>query len=195
MKTLRRGFTLIEVMVVLSILAMVAVLAYNFFGSTMKEARLSQAATKLSNDLRLLEDAYLLYEAQNGTKATGNNTTVKATLVAANVLKSWPVPDASVKGADASSVRYEVHEDYDEFPSGAAPNNDAAVTARGLTRDVCLKVQEMHSSLGGTQTWDYNQGHAEATPYPGDQPIWCLTWDTDVSDDYDLILKIRAESD
>ncbi len=52
-----RAFTLIEVMVVLSILALIAILAYNFFGSTMKEATVSQAATKIYNDLRVISDA------------------------------------------------------------------------------------------------------------------------------------------
>ena len=40
-----QGFTLIEVMVVLSILALVAILAYSFFGNTMKSDDMNDATS------------------------------------------------------------------------------------------------------------------------------------------------------
>lgn len=190
-----KAFTLIEVMVVLSILALIAILAYNYFGSTMKEAKLKHAATKLLSDMQTLEQAYLLYEAQTGTSPPTGFAPVKTAILDSGILKAWPTPDLSWKGADAGEdPDYRAYNNYDDFPTGAGATNDAAIIARKLTKEVCLKAQELYTDLGGTQAWDYNQANAEPTPYP-DKGFWCETWDSDATDDYYLILKIRNEDD
>jgi prepilin-type N-terminal cleavage/methylation domain-containing protein len=65
-----RAFTLIEVMVVLSILTIIAILAYNFFGSTMKEAAEKQKSVEIYRALNVLADGFDLYYAKNGTETT-----------------------------------------------------------------------------------------------------------------------------
>lgn len=82
-----KGFTLIEVMVVLSILALIAILAYNFFGSTMKEAQIKQKTTQIFNDLRVVSDACELFYNKTGswpTDVDGND------LVNAGIIKAMP---------------------------------------------------------------------------------------------------------
>lgn len=64
MKT--RAFTLIEVMVVLTILALIAILAYNFFGNVARDAKLSANATRLHQILRTTSDALELYHKDYG---------------------------------------------------------------------------------------------------------------------------------
>lgn len=68
---MRRAFTLIEVMVVLSILAIIAILTYSFFGSVVKEAKLKHEVAVIEKSLLELQAAYDLYIMKNPNAAVG----------------------------------------------------------------------------------------------------------------------------
>lgn len=88
----KRAFTLIEVMVVLGILAIIAILAYNFFGGTMKEAKQKQQLTKTYNDLRVLADAYDLAFIKSGGYPGVDEFPI-STPLSEGVIKSIPTSD------------------------------------------------------------------------------------------------------
>lgn len=92
-KDSQQAFTLIEVMVVLSILARVAVLAYSYFGSTLREAKLTQRVTQIYETLRVLSDAEETHYMKYGSYAPagyGAGDWGFAGLVDKGILKTLP---------------------------------------------------------------------------------------------------------
>jgi prepilin-type N-terminal cleavage/methylation domain-containing protein len=154
----RRAFTLIEVMVVLSILAIIAILAYNFFGSTMKSATTTQTAVKVYNDLVAISGAAELYAIDNGALPAGNNGQVEALILDGGYLKSWPVSPSS--GGD-----YFYANAMDDMDGGAVA--DDVIYTNNFSDDVCVEFMSRYASgLGTLQSaqWDY-EGNTDQ--YPG----------------------------
>lgn len=183
-----KGFTLIEVMVVLSILAIIAVLAYSFFGSTIKEAKLSQSATAFYRDCTTLSAAWDAYVVKYGTDPGSGTPTspnaVMADLVNSGLVKAWPNPDASLDAGTSASPPWT----YKLYVSGTLDANgdgtaDAICSLLGVTQDFCEEISERYSTLGRTtwvyadhgNTWPQNSGTAfcgYSAAVPGHQPIF-----------------------
>jgi len=158
---LKRGFTLIEVLVVLSILAIVAVLAYNFFGSSMKEAKLTQATSKIYNDLRVLSDAAQVYEVKHGTLNTD-----LAGLVADGIIKAAPTPDPAVMAIPGGNYEYSYFAGDYLAPFGG---DDDLVNLGGVNLEVCGAYNEKHcpncTEGADANQWFFDQhAAAEYTP-------------------------------
>lgn len=172
-----KGFTLIEVMVVLSILAIIAILAYNFFGSTMKEAKDSQAATKLYNDMRTIADGLDLYVNKNGAYPPDRGD--ESLLVSTGILKSLPTL-VKLPGAP-------VNDDYEWFPAydnmdGIGANDDTLTTYTNMTLDVCAEFNRRYAAppLNDGTVFDYE---AAGNQYPGQalgrqHKVYAIKWST-----------------
>lgn len=94
-----RGFTLIEVMVVLSILAIIAVLAYGYFGSTMKEAEVKQNVTWAYRGFTQLSQALEMLDAEDPAHPAGSGHSGIGTLAALSsmaYLKAVPLMPANI---------------------------------------------------------------------------------------------------
>lgn len=140
----RRAFTLIEVMVVLSILAIIAILAYNFFGSTMKEATLKQQATRIYNDLRVLSDATEKYFIDNGSYYAGGSDPALDPLVTSGILKSRP---GKMHGGDAWWSFWTTADRGG--PTAAADTYlEYGYDGAASIDELCRKYNEMFTSLG-----------------------------------------------
>lgn len=166
MKT-RRGFTLIEVMVVLSLLAMITVLAYNFFGNTMREARLRQAATKFYNDFRILSDAMDEFYRRNGRLPTAAEVNGDKILVTSGILKAMPTPDLSWKDSTdygAASV-YEWSSSYDNMDGVGA--HDSTWLYYYVPNELCAEFNSRYAAppLDDGTVFDYQ---AAGSQYPGE---------------------------
>lgn len=138
---MKKGFTLIEVMVVLSVLAIIAILAYNFFGGTMKEATVTQAAAKIADDMRVLDDGWNKYYIDNSAEPANI-----AALVTAGTLKAVPSPPSN--GVAEAATVY-VAADAVHTMSGTT-SNDTLIYLDGVTADVCTEVNERYTDLGAT---------------------------------------------
>ena len=108
----------------------IAILAYNFFGGTMKEAKASQEATKYYNDGRVLTDAYDLYELKNPSwnRSLTSGWPSLADLVSGGYLKAAPT------GANGGS--YTRYMDYMDF-GGPSASNEALVEMEGISDEAC----------------------------------------------------------
>lgn len=148
----KKGFTLIEVMVVLSILAIIAILAYNFFGGTMKEAQLSQKVTKVMRDMQVISDAWEQWSMDNGNY-TSEPSNAWVTLVSDGYLRSWPTPPSgtAICGGGTCNGMYSYltvgsYEDYDNDGT-----SDAAISLEDLTTEFCTEFADRV----GTTIYDY----------------------------------------
>ena len=107
-KITRPGFTLIEVMVVLSILALITILAYSFFGNVYTEAVNKQHAVKMFRQLQAINDGYLEYVNRHGVRPTITNNTQSAEfknqLVTEGILRQVPIPDVAWLTSDTCSI-------------------------------------------------------------------------------------------
>lgn len=161
----KQAFTLIEVMVVLSILSIIAILAYNFFGGTMKEATLKQQVTKLYNDLRVLDDASNEYYRKNGSFPS-----VEADIVTAGIIKALPTPPSG-----AGTTAYLHNNSYAKYPdhndAGDTSTSDGAWSTNngGISDELCAAFNE----YVGLAKAVHDDSASETYP-----AIYsCVTWD------------------
>lgn len=131
-----RAFTLIEVMVVLSILALIAILAYNFFGNTMKEATIKQAATQYNRAFSTISTALEVYTLDNGgtfptSKASGS--ALAGVLVTGGYIKAMPVVDYDDLEWYCTGM---------EDMGGPTTTEECQIYANTLNKDICEQLNE-----------------------------------------------------
>lgn len=153
----RGAFTLIEVMVVLSVLALTAALAYNLFANTVRDATVMKAAVNLAKDMNEIEFAFHGLIRRNGADPTGNNVILPA--VTAGIIKAPIDPDDTivksgcVSAWSASTGGYWIH---NLVSYAGSPTNDWYTSMQCIPQDVCLKFNEMYSTVGATIPADAN---------------------------------------
>lgn len=151
-----RAFTLIEVMVVLSILAIIAILAYNFFGSTMREAAIKQQATNLRKQIQTMENAFLEYVRKTGD-IRPSNPTFDSEVISLGILKEIPKPDLAIKTDPADSACPIANAPggtrgwtlyYFDFYGGSG--EEVMTHIYCVNDEVCKAYNEMYTTLGAT---------------------------------------------
>lgn len=180
------AFTLIEVMVVLSVLAIIAILAYNFFGGTMKEASEKQALTKIYRDLTMLMDASELYYTQNGTWA--NSLT---DLVNAGTLKAVPEPpNKAAYWTGVGAYWYWSDTPYDDM-DGDGDSDDYTITLNRITDELCELFNGAYATdLGiGATRWDYTAqgGYPEEVLGLGHK-TYCIDWNATADSGNEIVM-------
>lgn len=145
-----KGFTLIEVMVVLSVLAIIAILAYNFFGDVYKTAVKEAQVTKIINDLNTISDAFEEYERRTGTTlvAEFNFKTSTGVLGDTGILKAAPILDPkfySVVNTGAIDRGYNIY--VNAYDMAGDANLDAVAFARSGNAHLVPGMWELCSAF------------------------------------------------
>lgn len=150
-----KAFTLIEVMVVLSVLAIIAILAYNFFGSTMKEASRSQVITRTFKDITSLTRAYEFHLMDGRAEFSGThqlNGSDFYSLVANGYLRELPKADGNLEWASLPDYRFTNGVNL----GGVSAAVDTgfmlyfSTSSRADTDAICEVYNKRHSGLGET---------------------------------------------
>lgn len=158
-----RGFTLIELLIALIVIGMIVALLVGLFGNPVAESSVKQAATKIADDMRTIDDASQQLLTNKTIEANGFVDAVDATaskgLVTAGMLKAPPVAPSQAFPAGVTAT------DIYAFSTAAAGYAGAAYTAwkdnanadtvivlpasaAGTVSDsVCKKINELYSGL------------------------------------------------
>lgn len=85
----RKGFTLVEMLIMLGVIGLIAGLMFSVMGNTFSESATKADAIKIADGARQITDGSQNYQAQKGSKAT------LATVVSSGMLTALPqVPTA-----------------------------------------------------------------------------------------------------
>lgn len=191
MKTPRRGFTLIEVLVVLTVLALVAALAYTLFDQVTQDAKKKQWATKVHNDLRTLAEGYELYRMKNGTLPAAVEYR-GASLVSAGVLKALIPPPPRINDSTGNSIligNYVYVPPTTRSVAGAAGVKEAYVAIR-INEGVGDATQRLVAEIYNGNYTTYGTAYPVSTDTVGDNISaailissiwdWYIVWPIDV---------------
>jgi prepilin-type N-terminal cleavage/methylation domain-containing protein len=150
-----RAFTLIEVMLVLAILALVAILAYSFFGGVVGDTKTSKGATQRYNDLRVLSDCgekHLIDTGEYLDEVDSADAYIKdiSQLYSSVYLNAPLVPPQEIfdpNGTLAATYNYRlVDAIYANY--GGPAGFDASFRLTDMTLDACQLFYDRYSSLG-----------------------------------------------
>lgn len=100
MKMMKKGFTLLEMMIAVVIVGMLIGVLIGIFGNPMGEAAYKSAVAKTADDLRMIADAEDYYFSMNGQWGSRED------LLLSGALKAWPVPAEEVMDISCMEDRY-----------------------------------------------------------------------------------------
>lgn len=130
----KKGFTLVEMLVMLAVIGLIAGILFGVMGNVFGDSSVKAAAVQTSDGLRQLNDAAQNYQAQKAAKAADWDT-----LVTAGMLTTLPPSPSTVGspawGYDSTTVAGKV------FATLAIPTANAAV---------CQKINELYAGMGAT---------------------------------------------
>lgn len=174
-----RGFTLIEFMVVLSILALIAVLGYSYFGVLIHEARLSSEATKVHNSLLALVANSQEYIRRNGQPVPGAHLDSydggMFDYLELKALSSEPADEYQdfTGGRTAETKDYSFDNNTESMDSANGASTDELFNFAIVTDDLCSKYNEMFAPAVGA-AWKWPTTNPERGPLEADRLLtWC----------------------
>lgn len=171
---MKKAFTLIEILVVLSLLALIAILAYNLFGNTMKDAQISRDATLIVKDMQSFSDAFEKYVVDNKAEPAAANLKSHTTMHGSwieDYLRQIPQPPASAEttGCD-TTYNYALSMRVWSYPNEATTANDVYVTLQCIDDDTCREINGMYAPSIGNDI--HNSANATTFPLP-EEHLYC----------------------
>lgn len=133
----QRGFTLVEMLIVIALIALAAVIMYGVLGNSYADASVKQAATKIGDDMRSVNDASQKYFVDKGSESTALSGAGTA-LVDAGYMTMVPVPPSAVTSGytwDSST--------YTATWGTAAADTVVKATLAATAATTCQKINEL----------------------------------------------------
>lgn len=143
MKKRSEGFTLIEMLITIVVIALVVMLLSSYLISKYKESKINSDAAKIISDITQIIGAQEVYYAKKSSYGT------KEDLLSTGILKSWPIP--SMNTLDSECVANNGGESKYELKSlsiDGKDKNNLYVVLPCLSQDVAEVVNVLTS--GGT---------------------------------------------
>jgi prepilin-type N-terminal cleavage/methylation domain-containing protein len=135
------GFTLLEILVVITVIGIVIATLIGIFGNPLADATTRNAASQVSNHLRSISDGANYFFVRTTTRAT---TMAQLTTGAAATLTSPPVPPPHARStAHTGTYAYALNTTtYTQWRTTAP---DTVVVLEGLTDESCRTFNEMYA--------------------------------------------------
>jgi len=136
----QKGFTLIEMLIVIALVGMVVMMLTSLFGNPFAGAATSGAATQIADQFRAVEGAAIRYQTEH-TRPVSTITT----LVNEGMMKMIPIPPVSAKEETATTGSYTVRLSK-QYPTGTNLTGfgghgiDTIVLLEQITADVCKEI-------------------------------------------------------
>lgn len=144
MKHLKKaaGFTVVELLIVISVLLLIAGLAFGIFGNPLSKATTDSAVAKIVDDMRAVNDGINHYSAANNA-----DPGTLAALVTGGQLKALPIaPDNAKDSAFTGTYVYSLETATD---IGGSAANDVSVKLQGVTANVCDGINQKYAGITG----------------------------------------------
>ena len=145
------GFTLIEVMITVAIVAILAAVAYPSYLDQVRRGNRAEARTALMENAQFLERNYTVNSCYHRTDAGCATTTANVTL---------PLAQAPATG----TAKYNITADYDLDVAACARGDCFTLSAAptgSMTGDPCGSLTLTHTGVRGADDYDGN-GTADA---------------------------------
>ena len=136
----QKGFTLVEMLIVIALIALAAVIMFGVLGNSYGDASVKQSATKLGDDMRAVNDASQKYMVDKGSEATALSGAGTA-LVDSGYMTMIPVAPSS---AGATPYAWDTST-YKGWSNAA--NNDTVVKSTITSTPICQKINELFAGL------------------------------------------------
>lgn len=143
---MKKGFTLIEVMVVLSIVALVAILSYSFFGDSIREAFEKRNLIALEKQIHSVETAFGRWRMNGGAKGVSSfNDQVNDVLVGKYLKQELFIPkEASYTKSFAGNEWYLELSSLD-WDNDGKPDFFATHPLDSIDGDLCVQFNEKYT--------------------------------------------------
>lgn len=135
------GFTLVELLVVITIIGVVVATLIGIFGNPIQSASVRNAASQVGNHLRSITDGANYFFVRTTTRAT---TMTQLTTGVNATLTTPPVPPSYARTPGHTGVyAYTLNTTaYTQWRTAAA---DTVAVLEGLTDDTCTMINEMYA--------------------------------------------------
>ncbi|MCL5237740.1 MAG: type II secretion system GspH family protein [Nitrospirae bacterium] len=137
----QKGFTLVEIVVIIALLAIVALIVFQIFGNPFKQSSTDGNTTQIFEQFRAVEQGASQYYALNMKE-----TPDIATLTTAGILKTLPAPTTSAREPTNTYTSGYTIVLSNQYPSGTTitgfggPATDTVAYLEGVTQDICSQV-------------------------------------------------------
>lgn len=142
-RVLRKGFTLVEVLIVLIMIGVIAWLFISNFSNPIKSGTTQASANKIAEDMRSIADATDKYIVEKQTNPLGVSHAT-AGLLENNYLKFAPIPTS----VNTAYVWDETT--YTGASSWGTALADTALTTTTTSTALCQKINEMFTGAAAT---------------------------------------------
>lgn len=148
------GFTMIEMLIVIILIGFVITFLFNYLGNAFKGAASQQAASKIADDMRTINDAGARYQMEQATNATA--LTTAATSLAVKVSTSGTpyivtIPSPPTTGTTSGTSIYTW--DAATYTGWGTAAADSVITLPGITSiDVCEQINSQFAGIAANTT-------------------------------------------
>lgn len=148
-----KGFTMIEMLIVIILIGFVITFLFNYLGNAFKGAASQQAASKISDDMRTISDAgarYQMEQATNATALTGVATALDTKLSSSGTPYIVTIPSPPTTGTTTGTAYTWDATAYTGWGTSAP---DSVITLPGITSiDVCEQINSQFAGIAANTT-------------------------------------------
>lgn len=137
----QRGFTMVEMLVVLVLVGLVVTFLFSVLGSSFSNASIQQSATKIADDMRSINDA-----SQKYTLTTANQSANLAALTGGGYMTTVPVPPAT---GGVTAYAWDNSTYTNTWGTAAA---DSVVKSTTTALPVCQMVNQLFAGAAANAT-------------------------------------------